>query len=156
MGFHKRIRQSIDIDTACTKTNLLLFINEQDANDVAKIMEQSQGQIIRFSRDIDFIRPNSAILDNSNDIDTSKYKLNNITNKIMKHNKTPINVEAIPYNYLEKLCVIHYFDMLIVYNKTITEIANDRYDLDLACYEYNTTELPNRMIQENMLRDLLY
>ena len=46
--------------------------------------------------------------------------------------------------------------MLIVYNKTIAEIANERYELDLECYEYNTTELPNRTIQENMLRDLLY
>lgn len=149
MGFHKRVRQNnLNIDTSCTKTNLLLFVHQQDAIDVVKTIDQTQGKILRFTRDIDFINRKSAILDNTNDIDVSKYKLNN--------SKVSMNIEAIPYNYLEKLCSIHYFDMLIVYNKTITEIANDRYELDLECYEFNTTELPNRMIQENILRDLLY
>ena len=149
MAFHKRVRQNnLNIDTSCTKTNLLLFVHQQDANDVVKTIDQTQGKILRFTRDIDFINRKSAILDNTNEVDITRYKLNN--------SKVPMNIEAIPYNYLEKLCSIHYFDMLIVYKKTITEISNDQYELDLDCYEFNTTELPNRMIQENMLRDLLY
>ena len=146
LGFHK-MNYKDNIDRHCTKTQLLFFQKENDAKDVASIMEMSQGKIARFERDVDFTDGMRAMLQNVQE--------NSIEGEHADSLK-PINIEMVPYSYLEKLCILHFFDMLIVYNQKIKKEDDKGYEIVMDCYEYRTLEYPNRIIQEKMFRDMLY
>lgn len=150
LGFHKMNYQENyrgNLDNSCTKTELLLFQRENDAKDVIKIMELSQGKINRFIRDITVTNGTNTMLENIQDLDIFGEHADSLK---------PLNIEIIPYNYFEKLCILHFFDMLIVYNQNIKNIKHDQYEIFMDCYEYKTIEYPNRIIQEKIFRDMLY
>lgn len=149
MGFHKRKYPGAG-DPLCTKTTLLTFVNEQDANDIMRIMETCQGKIPRFQRDIEFQKSGVAMIDNAPDENPD------VTEVTHGESIKPLHVENIPYNHMERLCLIHYFDMLIVYDKTIEQITDKWYEISMDCYEYSTQGNPNRDIQEKIFRDMLY
>lgn len=147
LGFHKKV-QHPQYDPSCTKTALLLFTEKNDAKDIVSILETSQKNIVQFSRDF-------------SDEDYSSAKIRNSLNfKILKDDYAdsikPISTEIIPYQHLEKLCLLHYFDMLIVDNMEIMQTNKNEYDINLDCYHYKTLELPSRSVQEKFFRDMLY
>lgn len=149
MGFHKRIYQGAE-DPLCTKTTLLTFVNEQDANEMVRVMEACQGKIPRFQRDIEFQKSGVAMIDNAPEETAGAGGV------VHGDSIKPLYVENIPYNHMERLCLINYFDMLIVYDKNIEQLAENWYEISLDCYEYTTQGNPNRDIQEKIFRDMLY
>lgn len=147
LGFHKKSKNN-KFDEHCTKTELLLFTNQDNAKSIASIIEKCHQNTVKFTREIDFEEYNNAKISNSLrfDIDKSDYA----------DSMKPLTIEIIPYNYLEKLCLLHYFDMLVADNMNIIRHSNTNYDIYLDCYEYKTFELPNRSVQEKLFRDMLY
>jgi len=150
VGFHKKITNQKILDPFCTKTVLLTFTKENDANDVMKVLEAIQGKIPHFQRDIEFHHNGVAMIDN--------YPEPYLVSGEGTHADSikPLHIENIPYNHMERLCLIHHFDMLIVHNKTIENIDEKWYEIGLDCYEYKTNEVPNRDIQEKIFRDMFY
>jgi hypothetical protein len=141
-GFHKKL----DL-TGCSKTELLAFAYKHDANEFMELMQKCQGKIHRFDREIDFCGSTSAVIDNSS-VDNYAYSC---TDSIK-----PIYMDTIIYNHMERMCLMHNFDMLIVYNKRIEQLKEECYKVGMDCYEYITKETPHRDIQEKILRDMLY
>lgn len=151
LGFHKELKHT-QFDSSCTKTELLLFTSELHATNMANILERSHKNKVRFTREITYEDHTVAKITNSLNFE--------IVNGDYADSMKPINTEVIPYNYLEKLCILHYFDMLIVNDMNIMQYNrnNNRidYEIYLDCYQYKTFELPNRSIQEKLFRDMLY
>lgn len=141
-GLHKRMN-----DTGCSKTELLAFVYPHDANEFLELMQQCQGRIHRFEREIDFCGNTIAVLENSSENNDPYLCTDSIK---------PMYTDTIIYNHMERMCLMHNFDMLIVYNKRIEQVKEDCYEVGMDCYEYITKETPHRDIQEKILRDMLY
>lgn len=149
LGFHKQYRYHGSFDSLCTKTELLFFTSENHAKDFSSILEKSHQNMVRFTRDITYENYNVAKIDGSLNFDIG---INNGYADTIK----PIDIELIPYDYVEKLCLLHYFDMLLAYDMNIIEHDKNKYDILFECFQYRTLELPSRAVQEKMFRDMLY
>lgn len=150
LGFHKEIKHS-QFDPSCSKTELLLFTNELHATNMAAILEKSHKNKVRFIREITYEDHSIAKITNSLNFE--------LESGAFADSMKPISTEIIPYNYLEKLCILHYFDMLVVNDMNVMQYNKNKrvdYEIYLDCYQYKTYELPNRSIQEKLFRDMLY
>lgn len=147
LGFHKMCDVPL-FDPACTKTELLVFVSEAHANSIVSILEKSHQNTVQFSREINYSDHSISKIKNSLRFDI---KENEYADSIK-----PMSVEIIPYNHLEKLCLLHYFDMLITHDMNIIQHGKNEYEIAFDCYQYRTLEFPNKKIHEKMLRDMLY
>ena len=143
LGFHK-YPNSPNFDPSCTKTELILFEKEFHAKNISAVLEKSYMNIVRFSREITYEDKSISVISDSLNFDIHPDE--------PADSFKPIDIELIPFDHLEKLCMIHYFDMLVAYEIDIQNGQN----IYLDCYRYNTYELPNRTIQEKIFRDMLY
>lgn len=150
VGFHKKTTSQSILDPLCTKTVLLTFTDEADAKEVVNVLENIQGKIHRFQRDIEFYHNDVAMIDNYPEQTPESGEV------AYGDSIKPLHVENIPYNHMERLCLLHHFDMLIVYKKMIDKISESWYEIGFDCYEYKTNEAPNRDIQEKIFRDMFY
>lgn len=125
-GIHKQTE--IDV----SKTSLVVFIDYKQATFVKNYFEKYQENHISYSR----------ILEN----DTVSY-----ATQVQSTSKMPLNIHKYNTHQLQLLCIMNYFDLLIV-NKT--EESNNI--LDLLCFEYTYTDLPSRSMIEYNLRNQLY
>lgn len=148
LAFHKIAFQR-DRDPMCTKTGLLMFAYEYDANEIANMIEETQRKIMKLDRDIYADAENPSLLE-------SRLVEHIFCQEAVGDSLKPIHIEAIHYNQLEQLCLLHHFDMLIVYHKKIHTNDPEDYQVDLDCYEYITKEPPNRVMLEKIFRDMLY
>lgn len=149
LGFHRENNtKNKYLDPSCTKTVLLLFIREQDAKGISTVIESCQKKVVKFNRELDVVNDQTSFVHKAFNFE--------LTKKDQADSIKPIHTETIPYDYAEKLCLLHYFDMMVVYNMNILMIDNVNYEIDLECYEYKTYEFPNRSVQEKIFRDMLY
>lgn len=145
-GLHGEM-ESKDLDMMCTKTGLVVFLYEKDVADVARLIDVANKSATVLVRDLRCVGENRSVTyGNSPYIST----LSGSTESLK-----PLSIESIPYGYLEKICMLHYFDMLVVYNQKIVEKKSGNYEIAMDCFHYRTTEPPNRSIQEMRFRDML-
>jgi hypothetical protein len=125
----------MDQQTDFSKTNLICFTEVKHARmfqeQLAGIQEQG-GIIERCSDGI-----NSYI---------------GYVNKQTKGSKLPLGIVTLSVDDLMQLCLLHYFDMYIVFDMHDGEERNS-YVMD--CYEFHTSEPPNRGIINQYLEDML-
>jgi hypothetical protein len=63
----------------------------------------------------------------------------------------PMHVEPFDIQDLERLCLLHHFNMAIAYSAMEEEDCTY-----MDCYEYTTFEPPSRTVVERYMRDMLY
>ena len=130
-GVHKTLIRP-DIDRVCTKTCLLSFSTSNHANLFVTHMKNLQENRVSVThRDI---------------VDDS------ILLEVPLEKKVPLSVTSCSKTYLEYLCILHHFDMYLVYN---VRKLRSRSTLDLDCLEYNTANYPDTWIQKQMLEGIL-
>lgn len=148
-GLHKYSANTKNTDPVCTKTTIVTFVRDEDAKDFVRILDDFQNKKATFSREVRF--DNSvAILENQT-VQPNDDGKTRVTDSLK-----PLQTEPIPYSHMEQLCILHFFDMLVVYDKRISLVSENEYNLDVSCYEYRTYEYPNRVIQEKIFRNMLY
>ena len=62
----------------------------------------------------------------------------------------PLEIETIDVSDIEKLCIMSFFDMYLLYN--VLQAPNHALHAD--CYSFHTTELPNRQFLNFYLKGL--
>lgn len=149
LAFHKiHTPPKRDYDPLCTKTDLLMFMYEHDAVEIAHLLEKTQLNIHKLERDIQMDPANRALLESSQ---AEEYCMETLGDSLK-----PIHIEPIPYSQLEQLCIFHHFDMLIAYHHRTEPKDSGGYTVHLQCYEYITEERLNRVLQEKIFRDMFY
>lgn len=130
-GIHRTLNR-IDFDMSCTKTTLLAFLEE----------DQAQTMMNR----LDYMQRNGIDINRLTDGD----ELPNTSVGKWRAGIAPLKLESMSIGDMERLCLLHYFDMYIVANMDVEEF--DR--LTLMCYENKTYEWPNRNILDRFMRDM--
>jgi hypothetical protein len=132
-GFHKNVRKHND--EAYSKTNLLCFINKQDAEIFYEQLQQIRN-------------PSGGVIECD---ETSK---NLCVLPFISNTRTllPLRVEALSLQDLQKLCLLHYFDMYVGFNIVYNDYE-DCYCIDY--YDFISEEPPNRGIQVSFLENML-
>lgn len=129
-GIHKHVIHP-SYDVHCSKTILIACFKEAHARELISMFQQTQRQgypVNRFIEDdvIDLQKPS---------VHTTGFY--------------PFGIEEVPLPDLEKICLLHYFDMFVA-----TDILRTNQDMHLSCYEYKTYEFPNPGIIRRMIEDM--
>ena len=132
LGYHREIIRP-DVDLSCTKTVVMFATDEDLARNVMEKLESLQARGFVPNRNL---QPHDQIIFQNN----------------VQHSLMPYTTESFPYTDIEKLCMLHFFDLNVIYN--VHEGKNDELQLD--CYEYSTSDWPNRSSIELYMRDMLY
>lgn len=130
-GIHRTLNR-IDFDTACTKTTLLAFLDEEHAQ-------------LTMNR-LDYLQRNGVDINRISEGD----ELPNTSVGKWRASIAPMKLETMSIGDLERLCLLHYFDMYVVANMDM-ELSEH---LTLMCYENKTYEWPNRSILDRFMRDM--
>ena len=121
-GIHKET--AVDV----SKTALVVFMEGRSALLFKCYLEKYQEQNISYSRTIE----------------------NDIVTYAMPHpstSKMPLRLQKITTKQLKLMCVMNYFDLLIV--SKVEECENNV--LDMMCFEYVLDGVPSRSMMEYML-----
>lgn len=132
-GVHRYL-QRIDFDNSCTKTTLVGFLEEDQAN--------------TFLQRLDFMQRSGIDINRCNTLDNV---LNFDKFSPYGNSMAPLQLEGMTISDIERLCLLHFFDMYIVANMD-HDISND--NITLMCYENKTYEWPNRDILDRFMRDM--
>ncbi len=130
-GIHRNLNR-IDFDTACTKTTLLGFAEQEHAQKVLERLDYMQRNGVDINR-----------ISDGNEMSTTNLGR-------WRASIAPLKLESMRISELERLCLLHYFDMYIVANLDVEQ----NNDLTLICYENKTYEWPNRDILDRFMRDM--
>lgn len=133
MGLHREVIRK-DIDIACTKTALLGFLKERDANTMRDIMKAQQEKKKLMNRHL----VNGS---NGTFIEFTSYE-----NKSAFGN---IELDSVPKMFLIYTCIMQYLDMYIVDGFTKTGP-----NWNLYCYELRSDDLPNRVALSNIYNQM--
>jgi hypothetical protein len=120
MGVHREIIRN-DLDVACTKTALLGFLKQRDADQFKNIMVTQQSKKKQLNRTI---------------VNGSMIEFVPYENKSAFLN---IENEIVPKTFLVYTCIMQYLDMYIV-----DGLVKSGPNWEMYCYEMQTRELPNR------------
>lgn len=146
-GLHKEIKHK-DFDMMCTKTDLVLFLKKDDANNVAEMIDVASRNATMLVRDLRYIGEMTSVTYG----ESPSYDDYGIS---LTESIKPLSIECIPYGHIEKISILHYFDMLVVYNQKISKKKSGTVEIVLDCFQYRTSEFPSRDIQEMRFRDML-
>ena len=120
MGFHREIVRD-DLDIACTKTALLGFLKQKDADNFQNLLLTQQSKKKLLNRNI---------------IIGSMMEFVSYENKSAFLN---IEKETVPKMFILYTCILQYLDMYIV-----DAVTKKGANWEMYCYEVRTNELPNR------------
>jgi hypothetical protein len=127
-GIHKSIHSGVD--KQCTKSTLW-FSSQKD---IADFMLEQLNKDMRNG--------------------TQFHHLN--TENILCRERTgslmPLRIEPFMLDDLEKICILHHFDMYIA--TSMHKMGDIGFSMD--CYEYVTHDWPHRNIVERYMRDMLH
>lgn len=124
-GVHKESESEV------SKTSLVLFMEEKNAMIFKQYLEKCQEDKVYYNR----------VIEN----DTVAYGM-----PLRSNSKMPMRLQRFPTKQLQLMCVMNYFDMLIV-----SKVEESVSVLDLYCFEYLFNGLPSRSMTELNLRELL-
>lgn len=123
-GIHRDML-SKNYDRACTKTALLLFIEQSHAKKFKDYIELQQKQNKMMDRIVNEDNCNASIRSTS---------------------LQPLSIDSIQSEQLEMLGLLHFFNLIIVNN-----VLKQSDRLDVYGYEFVTYDFPNRQILEYYL-----
>lgn len=132
-GVHRALVRP-DHDMVCTKTCLLSFTTPFHANMLSSYLQNAQDKRISvIHRDL------------TND---------NISLEMPLEKKVTLGVTSCPKLYLEYICLLHHFDMYLVYNVR-KKPKQGAQRLEVDCMEYNTRDYPDTWMMKKMLDSLI-
>jgi hypothetical protein len=130
-GVHRTLVRP-DNDMVCTKTCILSFTTPYHANVLSGYLQNAQEKRISvIHRDL------------SN---------NSMALEMPLERKVVLSVSSCPKLYLEYICLLHHFDMYLVYNVRKQQPTNT---LDVDCMEYRTGDYPDTWMLKKMLESLI-
>ena len=124
-GIHKESESEV------SKTSLVLFMEERNARSFKEYLEKCQEENVFYSRTVE----NNAVT----------YGM-----PLHSSSKMPMRLQRFPTKQLQLMCVMNYFDMLIV-----SKIEESNNVLDIYCFEYVYSDVPSRSMAEYTLREML-
>lgn len=130
-AFHKTTIRP-EYDTHCTKTVLVGCFDKKHAEELVKLIEYSQRNGYGINR---------LIHDDVIDLRTPYHS--SIGGLV------PLSIEQVPLPDLEKMCLLHYFDMFVIY-----DMQSFMNTLQLHCYEYKTYETPSQGLIRKYMEDM--
>ncbi len=139
-GVHRNLHR-IDFDDECSKTALLGFVEQDNAELFLKKIDHMQRSGSNVDRCMigDIMPPNSYLP--------------------WRSGIAPLKLEPFPINDIQRLCLLHYFDLYIVVNidaglPSDSSKSSHESDMTLLCYEFKTYEWPNRNILDRFMSDM--
>lgn len=133
-GFHRNLYQS-SLDSDCSKTVLLSFLRQRDADAFMHRVQHYQEAGHSMDR---------LLL---------SYTLMPMTNDGLGNSKMPLKLEKLPLRDLETLCILHFFDMFVAYG--LERSGKDGVGMDIYCYEHITPTYPSRTAIDHYMEDML-
>lgn len=124
-GIHKESESDV------SKTSLVVFMEERTARNFKEHLEKCQTENVFHNRAVE----NNAVT----------YGV-----PVPCNSRMPMRLHRFSTKQLQLMCVMNYFDMLIV-----SKIEESVDILDLYCFEYTFSDLPSRSMAEYTLRGLL-
>jgi hypothetical protein len=124
-GVHKESESDV------SKTSLVLFMQEKNAKSFKEYLEKCQEEKVYYNR----------VIEN----DTVAYGM-----PLQSSSKMPLRLQRLSTKNLQLMCVMNYFDMLIV-----SKVEACGSVLDLYCFEYLFNGVPSRSMVELSLREML-
>lgn len=131
-AFHKTTIRP-EYDTHCTKTVLVGCFDRQHADELINVIDHCQRNGYSVNRIIE-----------DDIIDLRKPYIHGAS-------LLPLSIEQVPLPDLEKICLLQYFDLFIVYD--IQRFTNT---LQLHCYEYKTYETPSSGLIRKYMEDMYH
>lgn len=129
-GIHKGVIHS-QCDTNCSKTVLLACFQKGHARQLIDMFEATQRSGYPINR---------IVIDDTIDLRASSaYGASLLT----------FSTEELALPDLEKLCLLHYFDLYVT-----NELTKLGESLHLDCYEYKTYEHPNQGMLRKIMKDM--
>jgi len=109
-------------DPKCSKSSLLMFVEKAHALSFRLFLEQQQKSNLMMDRILD----------------------NNLTNNVIRSTSIqPLLIEQITSQHLEILCLLNFFNSIIV-----NKVQKEQQGILVCGYEFITYDIPNRQIIE--------